>query len=70
MLVLSRKRNEVIVLGSDIRVTVLGLSGTTVRLGIEAPRHIAIARKELVPRVEAPPTDRERVNTPPSKQTD
>ena len=50
MLVLSRKLNETIVIASNIRVTVVGLRGNQVRLGIEAPESIAIFRKELFDR--------------------
>jgi carbon storage regulator len=50
MLVLSRKLNETIVIAGSIRVTVVGLRGNQVRLGIEAPESIAIFRKELFDR--------------------
>jgi len=50
MLVLSRKLNETIVIAGNIRVTVVGLRGNQVRLGIEAPESIAIFRKELFDR--------------------
>lgn len=48
MLVLSRKLGESVVIQGRIAVKVLGIRGGTVRLGIEAPRDIAILRKELV----------------------
>lgn len=48
MLVLSRKRDESIMIGSEIRVVVLGVSGNKVRLGIEAPNDIPIRRQEIV----------------------
>ena len=47
MLVLTRKRNESIVIGDDIEVTVLSVAGEKVRLGIEAPRDIPVFRKEI-----------------------
>ena len=47
MLVLSRKINEEIVIGDNIKVTVLKLKGNTVRIGIEAPREIRVLRAEL-----------------------
>jgi len=50
MLVLSRKLNESIVINGNIRVTVVGLRGNQVRLGIEAPESIAIFRNELFER--------------------
>ena len=48
MLVLSRKRMEQIVIGSEIRITVVKLEGTQVRLGIEAPGDLMVLRAELV----------------------
>jgi carbon storage regulator len=48
MLVLSRKLNESIMIGNDIRITVVGLRGNQVRLGIEAPGDIAVFREELL----------------------
>ncbi len=48
MLVLSRKRMEQIVIGSEIRITVVKLEGTQVRLGIEAPGDLTVLRSELV----------------------
>jgi len=47
MLVLSRQRDEVIVIGDDIEVSVVGIRGDKVRLGITAPKEIAIHRKEV-----------------------
>ena len=48
MLVLSRKRMERIVIGSDIRITVVKLEGGQVRLGIEAPGGVMVLREELL----------------------
>jgi len=48
MLVLSRKRNEQIVVNGNIRIHVVSINGNTVRLGIEAPREISIVRGELI----------------------
>ncbi len=47
MLVLSRKINEEIVIGDNIKVTVLKLKGNTVRIGIEAPNDVRVLRAEL-----------------------
>jgi carbon storage regulator len=54
MLVLSRKLGESIVIGDRIVVTVVKLDHGQVRLGIEAPREIAVFREEIAPRL--PPT--------------
>ena len=47
MLVLSRKKDEAIVIGDSIRVTVVDIQGDKVRLGIEAPRELAVYRQEI-----------------------
>lgn len=48
MLVLSRKENEGICIGSDIWVTVLSVEGDKVRLGIQAPKSVRVFREELM----------------------
>ena len=50
MLVLSRKLNEAIVINDSVRVTVLGIKGDRVRLGIEAPRAVSVDRGEVYAR--------------------
>lgn len=47
MLVLSRQRDETIVIGDDIEVTVVDIRGDKVRLGINAPKEISVHRKEV-----------------------
>jgi carbon storage regulator len=47
MLVLSRQRDEMIVIGDDIEITVVDIRGEKVRLGINAPAHISVHRKEV-----------------------
>lgn len=47
MLVLSRKVGEVIDIGPDIKIRVVRIGPNTVRLGIEAPRHIDVHREEV-----------------------
>ncbi len=47
MLVLSRTRDETIMIGDDIQITVVDVRGDKVRLGITAPSHIPVHRKEV-----------------------
>ena len=47
MLVLSRKQDETIRIGDDIRITVIAIQGDKVRIGIEAPQDVLILRSEL-----------------------
>ena len=46
MLILTRRKNEQIMIGEQIRLTVVAIRGNQVRLGVEAPRHIAVSRQE------------------------
>lgn len=47
MLVLTRKKGESIIIGDGIEITVLSTEGDTVKLGIDAPKHVEIHRKEV-----------------------
>ncbi len=53
MLILSRKIGQRIVIGDDVEITVVDVRGEQVRLGITAPRSIAVHRKELLEQVAA-----------------
>ena len=47
MLVLSRKKNESIVVNNDIRIVIVDVRGDKVRLGVEAPRDVPVHRQEV-----------------------
>ena len=47
MLVLSRQRDETIMIGDDVEITVVDIRGEKVRLGINAPPHVPVHRKEV-----------------------
>jgi len=51
MLILTRRVTESVTIGIDVRVVVLGVRGTQVRLGIEAPKEIPIHRQEAVNKI-------------------
>lgn len=53
MLVLTRRKNQSIVIGEDIVVTVLEVKGDQIRLGITAPRDVQVYRSELLEAIEA-----------------
>lgn len=53
MLVLSRQRDETIMIGDDIEITVVDIRGDKVRLGINAPTRIAVHRKEVYESIRA-----------------
>ncbi len=47
MLVLSRQRDETIVIGDSIRITIVEVRGDKVRIGIDAPRDVTVHRQEI-----------------------
>ena len=51
VLILSRKVSESLMLGDEITVTVLGIKGNQVRIGIDAPREVAVHREEIYRRI-------------------
>tara|TARA_B110000196_G_C21141544_1_gene664067 strand:- start:2570 stop:2764 length:195 start_codon:yes stop_codon:yes gene_type:complete len=59
MLILVRRVGETLTIGDDVRVTVLGIKGNQVRIGVKAPKHIAVHREEIYQRIqnEKPPAE-------------
>lgn len=47
MLILTRRVGEVLCIGDDVTATVLAVKGNSVRMGIEAPKHVAVDREEI-----------------------
>jgi len=52
MLILTRRVGETLVIGDDVNVTVLGVRGNQVRLGVDAPKDIAVHREEIYQRIQ------------------
>jgi carbon storage regulator len=66
MLVLSRKRDERIVIGDNIVITVVDVRGDKVRLGIEAPTDVPVHRQEVLEALKRAASEQKSVATPPS----
>jgi len=53
MLILTRRAGETVMIGSDITITVLGVKGNQVRIGINAPKDVAVHREEIFERIQS-----------------
>lgn len=67
MLVLSRKANQSIMIGDDVRIVVVGVDRDQVKLGIEAPRHVPVHRFEVFAEIHRAGSERVAAGSPVGK---
>jgi carbon storage regulator len=57
MLILTRRVGETVVIGDEVTVTVLGIKGNQVRIGVKAPKNVTVHREEIFERIRVERSD-------------
>ena len=75
MLILTRRVGESVVIGDDVSVTILGVKGNQVRIGVTAPMDVSVHRQEIYERIkkeeagELPPEEAQQTDEPPKDES-
>ena len=70
MLILTRRVGETVMIGNEVTVTVLGVKGNQVRIGVNAPKDVAVHREEIYERIKREEDQDSRTGTPVAKIVD
>jgi carbon storage regulator len=70
MLILTRRVGETVMIGNEVTVTVLGVKGNQVRIGVNAPKDVAVHREEIYERIKREEDGESPIPRPSPKATD
>lgn len=70
MLILTRRVGETVIIGNEVTVTVLGVKGNQVRIGVNAPKDVSVHREEIYERIKREGDGEQRAVEPPAKVVD
>lgn len=68
MLILTRRVGETLMIGDEVTVTVLGVKGNQVRIGVNAPKHVAVHREEIYERIKREKSNERKAEVTPFEE--